>query len=333
MYAGRVCRDLLSRSGAGALLVTVLAALALPGVASAATVPAHTNGVVLAVLGPKHELRVVEGPRVVDVPYRGSLPAGTVAGARIRFVLAHLKASAVTVTGTADHVSVPGFVVQKGKALYLRLADDSLLALSKSSGRLKVGALARVVVRFSKGSIVVGTPTAPGTTKPTTTQPTTTTPGTTTTPANGKCVRSDCMFDTVVSVLSIDTTGALTVLPVTGGAQLVLQPGMVDTTTVYVGDFLHVTGSQVATTGAYTLASIDELVGCDNATCTLTLDATVDEVDTAAVIVEDQNGDEYQIGASAALLANLSSDQDVHIVGTQDPDTGNYTATTITVTK
>jgi hypothetical protein len=296
-------------------------------------VPAHVNSVVLAVLGPKHELRVVEGTRVLDVPYRGSLPAGATAGSRIRFVLSHLKASAVTVTGTADHVSVQGFVVQKGKGLYLRLADDSLLSLSRSSSRLKVGALARVVLRFTKGASVA-TPVTPGSSKPTTSSPGTTTPGTTT-PANGKCARSDCMLDTVVSVLSIDTSGALTVLPVTGGAQLVLQPGQVDTATVYAGDFLHVTGTQSSSSGAYTLASLDELVGCDNATCTLTLDATVDEVDTSALIVEDQNGDEYQIGASAALLATngLTSDADVHIVGTQDPNTGNYTATAITITK
>jgi hypothetical protein len=331
-----VRREHVSRSGAGALLVAALAlaVLALPGLASAATVPAHTNSVVLAVLGQKRALRVVEGTRVLDVPYRGTLPAGTTGGSRIRFVLSHLKASAVTITGTADHVSVQGFVVQKGKGLYLRLADDSLLPLAKSSSRLKVGALARVVVRFTKGTSVV-TPVAPTTTKPATTSPGTTTPGTTTTPANGKCARSDCMFDTVVSVLSIDNSGALTVLPVTGGTQLVLQPGQVDTTTVYIGDFLHVTGTQSSSSGADTLASLDELVGCDNATCSLTLDATVDEVDTAALIVEDENGDEYQIGASAALLATngLASDVDVHIVGTQDPNTGNYTATAITITK
>ncbi|MEO9176094.1 MAG: hypothetical protein ABI317_11335, partial [Gaiellales bacterium] len=87
---------------------------------------------------------------------------------------------------------------------------------------------------------------------------------------------------------------------------------------------------QSATTGTYTLTSLDEVVGCDNVSCTLALDAVVEEVDVSSFVVDDQNGVEYQINATAAQLAPIQAGDGVHVVGTEDPTTGNYTATTIT---
>jgi hypothetical protein len=330
------------RDAARLLAVPALALALVAGAPAAETavVPAKVNAIVLAVQPAKHRLRLVESARVVDVPYRGPLPAGLAAGSRVRFTLARSVATSLAVTGQTDHVSVPGFVVERGKTFVLRLADDSELPLARTT-RLHVGALARIVVRFARGK-VVGAPaqtipitgggaTPPTATKPVTTQPTTTT--TTPAPANGKCLKADCSIDLVASVLSIDNAGDLTLLPVSGGAQIQLGPGTVDTSTVYSGDFVHVTGTQNPATGAGTLSSLEELVGCDNASCTLTLDAVVDEVDTGYVVVEDSYGDEYQVAATPAQLANLDTDNHVHIVGTQDPETGNYTATTITLAR
>jgi hypothetical protein len=333
LYTDRVPRDAARLLAVPALALALVAgALA----AEAAVVPAKVSAIVLSVRSSKHTLRLVESARVVDVPYRGALPSGLAPGARVRFTLSSLHATALVVAGVTDHVSVPGFVAQRGKGYVLRLADDSTLPLAHI-GRLRVGELARVVVRFAKGGKVVGTPvhattTAPTTPPPTSTKPTATQP-TTTAPTTGKCLKADCTVDLIASVLSIDNAGDLTLLPVSGGEQIQLGPGTVDTSTVYAGDFLHVTGTQNATTGEGTLDSLEELVGCDNATCTLTLDATVDEVDDSDIVVEDSYGDEYQIAATAAQLANLDTDAHVHIVGTQDPETGNYTATTITLSK
>jgi hypothetical protein len=299
-----------------------LAAFGAQGTAAEAVVPVHHSAVVLGVLGQKHALRLVEGPRVVDVPFHGALPTGVGAGARITFTMPGKHASHITLTGHTDHVSVPGFVVREGKALELRLADGSTLALVKTAN-LKIGQLAHVVVRFGANGIT-GTPVQPSTAPPTTTSP-----GTSTSPTSSRCARTDCTFDTIGSVQAIDTQGDLTIIPVAGGSSLVVDPGQVGTDDVYVGDFVHVVGTQSATSGAYTLTSLDELVGCDNVSCTLTLDATVDEVDATSFVVDDANGDEYQIGATAAQLATLQPGDAVHIVGTEDPLTGNYTATTI----
>jgi hypothetical protein len=302
------------------------------GTAASAAVPVRQSAVVLNVVSEKHTLRLVEGPRVVDLHYHAPITAGVSAGARITFEPAGTRATHILLTGRADHVSVPGFVVRAGKLLALRLADGSTLTLPKTS-RLAVGTLAHVVVRFlASGTTTTpspsptpGTTTTPGTTKP----PTTTTPTTPTTPTT-HCAKSDCTFDTVGSVSAIDGTGALTIIPVSGGATFVTSPGEVATDDVYVGDFVHITGTQSSTTGAYALTSLVELVGCDNVSCALTLDATVDEIDATSVIVDDSTGDEYQIDATAQQLAVLTVGESVHIVGTQDPTTGDYTATKIT---
>jgi hypothetical protein len=304
-----------------------LAAFGAMGTAASAAVPVRQSAVVLNVLVEKHTLRLVEGPRVVDLHYHAPITAGVSAGARITFEPAGTRATHILLTGRADRVSVPGFVVRAGKLLALRLADGSTLALPKTS-RLAVGTLAHVVVRFLAGGAtttpVPGTTTTPGTPKPNP-PPTTTAP---TTPT-AHCAKADCTFDTIASVSAIDATGNLTLIPVSGGATIVTSPGNVPTDDVYVGDFVHVTGTQSSTSGAYTLSSLDELVGCDNVSCVLTLDATVDEIDATSVIVEDSTGDEYQIDATAQQLAALTVGESVHVVGTQDPTTGNYTATTI----
>ncbi len=299
-----------------ALALTIIATT---GTAASAAVPVRQTGIVLSVLAERHLLRLVEGPRVVDIPYHGDLPTGTGPGARLTFTMSGKRATHIVVAGHTDHVSVPGFVVRGGKSLALRLADGSTLALAHP-GNLKVGELAHVVVRFRAN----GTTVAP--TQPTTTSPST--PPTSTAPAS-KCAKSDCSLNTIASVTAIDSSGDLTILPVAGGPTLVVEPGKVSTDDVYVGDFVQAVGTQDPTTGVYTLASLDELVGCDNATCTLTLHAIIDEIDPSTLIVEDQTGDEFQIDATAAQLAPLQVNDIVDIAGTQDPLTGAYTATTI----
>jgi hypothetical protein len=301
-----------------------LAAFGAQGAAAQAAVPVHHTAVVLSVLGEKHELRLVEGPRVLDAPYHGALPTGVVAGVRIGFTMPGKHATHITLSGHVDHVNVPGFVIREGKTLALRLADGSVLALARTA-KLEVGQLAHVLVRFGANG-TSATPVEPTTTTPGT-KPTG--PGTSTTPTSSKCARTDCTFETIGSVQSIDSSGDLTIIPVSGGSTLVVDPGQVATDDVYIGDFVHIVGTQSATTGTYTLTSLDELVGCDNVSCTLTLDAVVEEVDATSFIVDDASGDEYQINATAAQLAALNPDDAVHVVGTEDPTTGNYTATTI----
>jgi hypothetical protein len=301
----------------------VLAIVAATGAAADAAVPVRQTGIVLNVLAERHVLRLVEGPRVVDIPFHGDLPTGVIPGARITFTMPAKRATHIAVAGHADHVSVPGFVVHAGRTLALRLADGSTLVLTHV-GNLKLGQLAHVVVRFrASGSTAAPLqPTTTPSTKTTSTTPGSTTPG-------SRCAKSDCSLDTIGSVTAIDGSGDLTILPVAGGAALVLGPGQLSTDNVYVGDFVHVVGTQDETTGAYTLTSLDELVGCDNATCTVSLHALVDEIDPSTVIVEDQSGDEFQIDATDAQLAPLQVNDIVDIVGTQDPLTGAYTATTI----
>jgi hypothetical protein len=302
-----------------------IAAFGAQGAAAEAAVPVHQTAVVLSVLGEKHELRLVEGPRVLDAPYHGALATGVVAGVRIGFTMPGKHLTHITLSGRVDHVNVPGFVIREGKTLALRLADGSVLALTRTA-KLEVGQLAHVLVRFGSNG-TSASPVQPTTTSPTGSKPTG--PGTSTTPATSKCARTDCTFDTIGSVQSIDTSGDLTIIPVSGGSSLVVDPGQVATDDVYIGDFVHIVGTQSATTGTYTLTSLDELVGCDNVSCTLTLDAVVEEVDATSFIVDDANGDEYQINATAAQLAALNPDDAVHVVGTEDPMTGDYTATTI----
>ena len=306
-----------------ALALTIVAAT---GTAADAAVPLRQTGIVLNVLAERHVLRLVEGPRVVDVPFHGDLPTGVLPGARITFTMPGKRAMHIAVAGRTDHVSVPGFVVRDGKTLALRLADGSTLLLVRT-GNLKIGQLAHVIVRF-RASGSTAAPLEPTTTPSTKTTTSPSTPPGSTTPGS-KCAKSDCSLDTIGSVTAIDASGDLTILPVAGGPTFVVTPGQVSTDNVYVGDFLHVVGTQSDTTGAYTLTSLEELVGCDNATCTLTLHALVDEIDPSTLIVEDQNGDEYQIDATAAQLSPLQVNDIVDISGTQDPLTGAYTATTI----
>ena len=94
---------------------------------------------------------------------------------------------------------------------------------------------------------------------------------------------------------------------------------------------MHVAGTQSAVTGVYTLTVLDELPGCDTPDCTVEFDATVDEIDAASMVVADDDGDEYPIGATAAQLRSVAVGDDVHIVALQDPTTGDYSVKTITV--
>ena len=141
------------------LIVCALVLLATPAMALAA-VPVRQTAVVLSVLSDRHVLRLVEGPRVVDVSYRRSLPSGVSAGARVTFAISGNHVVHVVPSGRVDHVSVFGFVVREGKTLQLRLADGSLLDAPRSS-RLKVGALAHVVVRFDATGPTVVVPAPP----------------------------------------------------------------------------------------------------------------------------------------------------------------------------
>jgi hypothetical protein len=299
------------------LIALTLAAAGSTTTAALAATPAHASGIVLSVSSDK--LRIVEGPKIEDASYRGALPAGVIAGAKITFTMGHHRASHFTVTGHVAHVLVSGTVVRDGKGLALRLTDSSLLILPRSR-HLKVGSFAHVVVPFAPLSPGGSTPSNPGTT-----------PTTPTAPA-GKCAKSDCSFDITGTVSVVDdSSGAVTVVPIAGGAGLTALPGQISTDDVFVGDFVHVSGVQNAGTGVYTITELDELPGCDTPDCTVEFDATVDEIDAASITVADDEGDEYPINATASQLAPLEVDDDVHIVAVQDPTTGDYSIKTITV--
>ncbi len=307
------------------LLVSALVLLAAPATAAPASVPVRHTGVVLGVLPDRHVLRLVEGPRVVDVAYRGQVASGVSAGARITFALSGNHVVHLVPSGRADHVSVYGFVVREGKTLELRLADGSLLDIPRSS-RLKIGALAHVLVRFSTTGPTVVAPAPPGAgVSPAPPRK----PGS---PGASHCARADCTFDVTGIVAAVANSGALTINPLAGGDPVIADPGQISVSGVSVGDFVHVVGTQSAATGANTITSLVELPGCDNLDCSVSLDAYVDEVDAGSVIVEDDAGNQYQISAPAQQLSGVQVGDAVHIVGTQDPTSGNYTATQITVT-
>jgi hypothetical protein len=128
-----------------------------------------------------------------------------------------------------------------------------------------------------------------------------------------------------------DTSGAVTVSPLSGAADLKALPGQISTNDVFVGDFVHVSGVQAPSTGVYTMTELDELPGCDTPDCTVDFDATVDEIDSGSLTVADDDGDEYPINATASQLASVDVGDDVHIVALQDPTTGDYSIKTISV--
>ena len=271
----------------------------------------------LSVSSGKHVLRIVEGRRVADATYRGALPAGVTPGAKISFSSAGRRALNLVVDGRVDHVVVFGVVARVGKQLVLRLTDSSLLVLPKGR-HLKVGATAHLLVRFGP---VAGGGSAP------------TTPGKTPTgPATVGCAKADCSFDVTGNVTAVDdVSGSVTVTPLGGGAALTAQPGTVNTDDVFVGDFVHIAGTQAAATGVYTLTVLDELPGCDTPDCTLTFDATVDLIAPGSLTVADDGGDEYPITATAAQIGSVHVGDYVHIVAVQDPTTGDYRVQTISV--
>jgi hypothetical protein len=307
------------------LFVSALVLLATPAVAALASVPVRHTAVVLRVLPERHVLRLVEGPRVVDVSYRRQLPTGVSEGARVTFAISGNHVVHLVPGGRADHVSVFGFVVREGKTLELRLADGSLLDIPRSS-RLKIGALAHVVVRFSATGPTVVVPAPPSTGGPPSAPHK---PGA---PGASHCARTDCTFDVTGIVAAVANSGALTINPLAGGDPLIADPGQIAVAGVSVGDFVHVVGTQSAATGANTITSLVELPGCDNLDCSVNLNVYVDEVDAGSLIVEDDAGDQYQISAPAQQLTGVQVGDAVHIVGSQDPTTGNYTATQVTVT-
>ena len=301
------------------LLALSLAATAWTDVPAVASPSAAASGVVLSVVSGRHVLRIVEGRRVADATYRGALPAGVSPGATISFSLAGRRASQLAVGGRVDHVIVFGVVARVGKQLMLRLTDSSLLALPKGR-HLKVGATAHLLVRFAPVAGGGSAPLKPGT-------PTTPTP-----PAGVGCAKADCSFDVMGNVTAVDdASGSVTVTPLGGGAALTAQPGTVNTNDVFVGDFVHVAGTQVAATGVYTLTVLDELPGCDTPDCTLTFDATVDLVAPGSLTVADDGGDEYPLAATAAQISLVKVGDYTHIVAVQDPATGDYHVQSISV--
>jgi hypothetical protein len=303
------------------LLALSIVATTSTTVAAVASPSARASGVVLSVSSTRHVLRVVEGRRVEDASYHGALPAGTSAGAKISFSTSGRRALNLTVDGRVDHVVVFGVVARAGKQLVLRLTDSSLLALPKGR-HLKVGAAAHLLVKF--GSVVRGggAPTTPAT------------PGTTPTgPSAVGCAKADCSFDVTGNVTAVDDlSGSVTVAPFGGGAALTAQPGTVNTDDVFVGDFVHIAGTQAAATGVYTLTVLDQLPGCDTADCTVTFDATVDQVGPGnSLLVADDSGDEYPVTATAAQISLVHVGDTVHLVAVQDPTTGDYHVQTISV--
>jgi hypothetical protein len=298
------------------LLVLSLASITSTAITAPASASVRESGVVLSVSSEKHVLHIVEGQRVQDASYRGSIPSGVTAGAKISFSSVGHRAFRIVVVGRVDHVVVFGVVVRSGKELALRLGDSSLLLLPKGR-HPKVGAFIHFTVRFTPVDSGGGTP------------GTGTTPSS---PSNVGCARSDCSFDVTGSVTAIDDdSGAVTVAPLNGGAALTANPGTISTDDVFIGDFVHIAGTQSAATGVYTLTTLDELPGCDTPDCTVEFDATVDEIDATSLVVADDAGDEYPLGATAAQLASVAVDDDVHIVAVQDPTTGNYSVKTISV--
>jgi hypothetical protein len=298
------------------LLVLSLAATASTAVAAQAASPVRASGVVLSVASDKHALRIVQSQHVAGATYRGTLPSAVSPGAQVSYSTTGRRASRFVVTGHVDHVLVSGTVVRDGKQLALRLSDGSLLVLP-SSRHLKVGSFAHVAVRFPRSG---GSPTAPGA-------------GTTPTTPGVGCAKADCSFDMTGSISAIDdATGALTVVPIGGGAALTAKPGTgVATTDVFVGDFVHVTGTQSAATGTYTLTSLDLLIGCDTPDCTIEFDATVDDIQPDGFSVADDQGDEYPFLATPAQLSTIQLGDLVHIVAVQDPTTADYRVRTMTV--
>lgn len=296
------------------LVALVLAVLATSAGAAQASASTRTNGVLLSVSGEKHLLRIVQGPRVVDASYRGALPTGATPGAQLSYVASGQRASRLVVTGRVDRIVVSGTVVHDGKQLALRLSDGSLLLLP-STRHPKVGSSARATVRFTRS----GTPVAPGSgTTPTTTP-------------SVACAKADCSFDVIGAVTAIDDSGVVTLTPIGGGAALTIKPGTVDTGDVFVGDFLHATGTQSRSDGSYTLGSLTQLPGCDTSDCTITFDASVDDIQSDGFSAADDSGDEYPFSATAAQLATIHLGDSVHIVATQDPTTGDYRVKTIAV--
>lgn len=302
------------------LLMTLsLAALASPAGAVAATAPARSSGVILSVAAERHVLRIVQGLRVVDASYRGALPTGVSAGAQISYATSGQRASRFAVSGRVDHVVVSGTVVRDGKQLALRLGDGSLLALPRTR-HPKVGSTARATVRFARSDGAGSTPT-------------TTSPGNAPShvaPSVG-CARSTCTFDVTGAVTAVDDSGVVTLTPDGSTATLTIKPGQVDTGAVFMGDFVHVAGTQSAADGSYTMTSLSELPGCDTSDCTVSFDAIVDDVESDSFSVADDEGDEYPFSASAAQLATIQVGYSVHIVAIQDPTTGDYGVKTITV--
>jgi hypothetical protein len=196
------------------------------------------TAVVLGVLPDRHVLRLVEGPRVVDVSYRRPLTSGVSAGVRVTFAISGSHVAHLVPSGRADHVSVFGFVAREGRTLQLRLADGSLLDIPKSS-RLKIGALAHVVVRFSATGPPVVTPAPPSSGAPAAPHK----PGS---PGASHCARTDCTFDVTGVVAAVANSGALTINPLAGGDPLIADPGQIAVAGVSVGDFVHVVGTQSA---------------------------------------------------------------------------------------
>jgi hypothetical protein len=301
------------------LFVLALAATATTAPLARAAAPVRASGVVLSISSERHALRIVDGPRIVDASYRGTLPVGVSAGAQITFSTVARRAFRFVVDGHVDHVLVSGTVVRDGPRLALRLSDGGLVALPKGR-HFKLGAFAHVALRFRHAGAGGSSPTGPGS------------GATPKKPAAIGCAKADCTFDVTGVVTAVDdSSGAVTVAPLGGGAPLTAQPGEVSTDGVFVGDFVEVTGTQAADSGSYTLLTLDELPGCDTADCTLTLDGTVDDIQARSFSVTDDLNDEYPFNATAAQLATLQIDDSVHIVAVEDPTTGDYQVTTVTV--
>jgi hypothetical protein len=301
------------------MLPLALAVIATTPTTALASPPLRASGVVLSISSERHALRIVDGPRIVDASYRGTLPDGVSAGAQITFSTVAKRAFRFVVDGHVDHVLVSGTVVRDGPRLALRLSDGGLVVLPKRR-HFKLGAFAHVALRFRHAGAGGSSPTGPGS------------GDTPKKPAAVGCAKADCTFDvTGVVTAADDSSGAVTVAPLGGGAPLTAQPGEVSTDNVFVGDFVEITGTQAADSGSYTLLTLDELPGCDTADCTLTLDGTVDDIQATSFSVTDDLGDDYPFSATAAQLATLQIDDSVHIVAVEDPTTGDYQVKTVTV--
>jgi hypothetical protein len=300
------------------LLILSLAALVVTAVGAQAAPSPRATGVVLSVSGEKHSVRVVQAQHVASLTYRGTLPSAVHAGAQIEFSTSGQRAFRFVVTGRVDHVIVTGTVERDGKRLALRAGDGSLLLFPKRR-HPKVGSVAHLTVRFTRGPSAGGGPSTPGTGDTPATAP------------GAGCERADCTFDVTGSVTAVADSGDVTVLPLGGGAAVTATPGDVATATVFAGDWVHITGTQSAATGVYTLSSLVELPGCDTPDCTITFDATVDDIEADGFSVSDEDGDEYPFIATAAQLSTLQIGDLVHIVAVQDPTTADYRVRAVTV--